>query len=46
MFLTMVYKKQNIVLTMPLTMLIAHPYDHVDHHLFLVVHRRYPYQLF
>ena len=26
MFLTMFYKKQNIVLTMPLTMLIAHPY--------------------
>ena len=25
MFLTMFYKKQNIVLTMPLTMLIAHP---------------------
>ena len=26
MFLTMFYKKQNIVLTMPLTVLIAHPY--------------------
>ena len=25
MFLTMFYKKQNIVLTMPQTMLIAHP---------------------
>ena len=29
MFLTMYYKKQNIVLTMPLTMLIAHPYLHL-----------------
>ena len=28
MFLTMFSKKQNIVLTMPLTMLIAHPYTH------------------
>ena len=26
MFLTMFYKKQNIVLTMPLTVLIAHLY--------------------
>ena len=29
MFLTMFYKKQDIVLTMPLTMLIAHPYLHL-----------------
>ena len=28
MFLTMFYEKQNIVLTMPLTMLIAHPYTY------------------
>ena len=26
MFLTRFYKKQNIVVTMPVTMLIAHPY--------------------
>ena len=26
MFLTMFYKKQNIAIMMPLTMLIAHPY--------------------
>ena len=32
MFLTMFFKTQNIVPTMHLTMLIAHPYNHHHHH--------------